>query len=123
MKKNQEIHDFGFVSYFRHQRNAWKNNYFFDEALIFFGVVCWCVAALLFSIDGHHTGFFTTHRLGHYIAPSALWANITFLGDTLAALSIVLFFVYRKPQITLAVLIGAIITTIWVHSLKHGVNS
>lgn len=114
--------NFEFSSYFQSQWSSWKINNQYDKSLIFFGCLFWCVALMFYLIGGHHTGFYALNEFGNTIAPSAFWSNVTFMGDTLVALTVVLFLCYRNPQLAFSTLIGALITTLLVHFLKHSLN-
>jgi membrane-associated phospholipid phosphatase len=48
----------------------------------------------------------------------SLWAQITLLGDTLVAFSLLGLFARRRPDIVWALLLAALFTTLWVHGLK-----
>lgn len=48
----------------------------------------------------------------------SLWAQLTLLGDTLVAFSLLGLFARRRPDIVWALLLAALFTTLWVHSLK-----
>jgi membrane-associated phospholipid phosphatase len=47
-----------------------------------------------------------------------LWAQLTLLGDTLVAFSLLGLFARRRPDIVWALLLAALFTTLWVHGLK-----
>lgn len=76
------------------------------------------VALLLWSIGGYHSGFITLNALGAPF-PDTLWSALTLLGDTQVAFAVLLFVVYRYPQLLPATLIAAIPATLISHGLKH----
>jgi membrane-associated phospholipid phosphatase len=73
-------------------------------------------AAVWFS-NTNQALFLTLNRLGP-ITGNALWANFTFLGNTLAAFGLLALFLHRRPDIVWALFLAAIFTLLWVHGLK-----
>ena len=61
--------------------------------------------------------FLALNRLGP-LTSSWLWANITVLGDTLVALALCLPLWRRRPDLVWAVLIAALLATLWSRGLK-----
>jgi membrane-associated phospholipid phosphatase len=58
----------------------------------------------------------------NHLAPAtsdALWANITVLGDTTAALALGLVLVRRRPDLLWAVVPAALLGTAWSRAFKH----
>lgn len=52
--------------------------------------------------------------------PSGLWANLTAIGDTLVAFSLLLPFVRRRPDMAAAILLATLFTLVYVHGMKFG---
>lgn len=98
---------------------AWYRHRKFDQQLLVASFILLLIAGVLSSFGGYHAGFFSLQALTTELLPSAAWANITFIGDTLVALTIALFFSYRYPKIVLAILIAAIVGTIMIQGMKH----
>jgi membrane-associated phospholipid phosphatase len=68
---------------------------------------------------GYHSGFSELHTFTRALLPDMAWANITFIGDTLVALTIGLFFSYRYPKIAIAMIISALLCTLLTQGMKH----
>jgi len=62
--------------------------------------------------------------LNHAVAqlPEVLWSDLTVLGDTLLALTLLLFFLRRRPDLVLAVLLASLPATLLSHGLKDGLD-
>jgi membrane-associated phospholipid phosphatase len=50
------------------------------------------------------------------------WANITVLGDTVVALALCLPLWQRRADLTWAIVLGALLSSVWVHALKPVVH-
>lgn len=68
--------------------------------------------------DGNNLAAFRLLNGAAAIFPDALWAGLTVLGDTLLALSALLFWRHRRPDIVVAVLLAAIPATLLSHGFK-----
>ena len=90
-----------------------------DQLVLLFSFALLAAGAIIYLLDGLHTGFYFAHNLGHALMPDFMWANITFLGDTHAALAIALVVSMRYPRLVIAVFISAIVGTLIIHGLKH----
>lgn len=77
------------------------------------------LALLTTLISGYHGGFVPLNSFGSHF-PDSFWASLTLLGDTRVAIALLLFFVYRNPQLLPATLIATIPATIVVHGYKQG---
>ncbi|MFT5082586.1 MAG: membrane-associated phospholipid phosphatase [Lentisphaeria bacterium] len=110
-------------SYINQRQHDWNSNKSFDKCLLLIALGALCLSALLYSIGGLHTGFFSLQYAGLNFLPTVAWANITFTGDTVVALSIVLVFSYRFPHLALAVFVSAIIGTLCIQSMKHLIDN
>lgn len=91
-----------------------------DRELLAYAVMVCFTGASLFLLAGYHGAFFAVHNAALDIFPPAVWANITFLGDTESALAIAALVLLRHPRLALAVLLSAIICTVLVHVAKVG---
>ncbi|MDP2433921.1 MAG: phosphatase PAP2 family protein [Pseudomonadota bacterium] len=62
--------------------------------------------------------------LNHAVAqlPDVFWSDLTVLGDTLVALTLLLFFLRRRPDLALAVLLASLPATLLSHGLKDGLD-
>ena len=113
----------GWNDHFNIQHGRWRKNQNFDSILLILAAFCLIAAALTYFTGGLHAGFYGLHELGHQLLPAALWENITFIGDTMVALTILLLFAYRFPQITVATLIAALVGTLLIHGFKQTLDS
>lgn len=66
--------------------------------------------------------FLWLNHLGTGHVSGLFWANMTILGDTLAALPLISFFMRQRPEIFRVMLIAAVFATLWVHVLKPIIN-
>lgn len=80
-------------------------------------------ALTLFLTAGYHAAFMTLHDSGRALFNPVVWANITFLGDTAAALAIATLFAVRFPHLVQATLVSALVCTVLIHTAKAGFNS
>lgn len=62
--------------------------------------------------------FLWLNNLGQGSISTMAWANITILGDTLIAITLLSPFARRRPDIVWALLIAAVFATLWVHGIK-----
>ena len=106
-------------SYLSERRAMWRDSQQFDAVLLLLSLTSSmiCIGILLFA--GTHAGFWSLQALGLETLPTTAWANITFLGDTLTALTIALMFSYRYPNTMMAILMSALVGTLLIHGLKH----
>ena len=102
----------------KNQSVQWKKQQPFDDKLIKFAVYYLAIAFLFYCLQGYHTGFEFFQTIGLVLFPEVFWENITFIGDTLVALTIVLLFAYRFPQLVFALLVAAVIGSFLTHGLK-----
>lgn len=106
------------VGYFRERKQVWRANAGFDNSLLIGAGLCLLCACLLLLVNGLQTAFMPLNHFGQWLLPAEVWQNITFLGDTMMALTVACLFSYRFPQITLAILVSAIICTLLTHGFK-----
>jgi membrane-associated phospholipid phosphatase len=79
-------------------------------------------AALVIAATGYNRGLFLAlHQAGWAVSP-VVWQLVTFLGGTLTALALVLPAVRRHPQLVWSVFIAGVLSLIWSHALKAGLN-
>lgn len=50
--------------------------------------------------------------------PSFIWANLTFMGDTMASLSVLLLFIRKRPDLVWSAVLAAILGTVIVNMFK-----
>ncbi|MGF1525593.1 MAG: phosphatase PAP2 family protein [Candidatus Competibacterales bacterium] len=79
------------------------------------------LAILVLATQGYRGGFAPLHALGGYGFPG-LWAQLTFLGDTLLALTLLLFAARRRPDLLWIGLLAAVVVAAVVHGLKGAVG-
>ncbi|KEA62305.1 hypothetical protein ADIMK_3595 [Marinobacterium lacunae] len=79
------------------------------------------MATLLWMFGGYHAAFHTLNDLGALL-PDTLWSAMTLLGDTQVAFAVLLFVLFRFPQLLPATLIAAIPATLISHGLKHATD-
>jgi membrane-associated phospholipid phosphatase len=80
-------------------------------------IVCLTVGATLLLFCGYHAGFARLNGLaGH--APGWTWECLTTLGDERVAFAVTLLFARRYPQVFWALVIAALLGTLYTHSLK-----
>jgi membrane-associated phospholipid phosphatase len=85
-------------------------------------VICFFTA--LVAIYSAHTNcslFLIINRLSEFTG-SAVWGNITILGDTLVALAIIFPFIRYKPEFIWQFIVGGLIATLFIHSIKPTVH-
>jgi membrane-associated phospholipid phosphatase len=80
-------------------------------------LVCLLVGATLFLFWGYHAGFAWLNGLAVY-APRWTWECVTTLGDERVAFAVTLLFARRYPQVFWALVIAAVLGTLYTHSLK-----
>lgn len=82
------------------------------------------VAVLLFLViamsSSNQEIFLALNHSGHAFG-SALWANLTVLGDGAVALALVLPCIKRRPERFWAALIAAVVATAYVQIIKHAI--
>lgn len=111
---------------FRHLKRELRHSYLrfsnekrpehFTELLNISGVLL-ALAAILFVFHGYHAAFHTINDISAYL-PETLLQNITFIGDTAFALSVMIFFARRNPSTVWVTFCAAIIGTIVSHAMK-----
>jgi membrane-associated phospholipid phosphatase len=74
-------------------------------------------AAAVWLTDSNQALFQLLNALGP-LSSDSLWAQFTLPGDTLVTFSLLGLFARRRPDIVWALLLAALFTTLWVHSLK-----
>lgn len=88
----------------------------------------WCVPMMLLLSAGmigllgkNQELFFFFNNFSQFTGQT-LWAGLTILGDGLIAFVLLFPFIYRKPHFIWAVLIGALLFTVFGQTLKHLTN-
>jgi membrane-associated phospholipid phosphatase len=66
--------------------------------------------------------FITINSFAAHICPF-IWANLTFMGDTMAACAILILFIRKRPDLVWSGIIAAIIGTLIVNMLKIYFNA
>jgi len=74
-------------------------------------LLAWPISAQ--NVDGF---IFFNHLAS--LLPDVFWSNVTVLGDTLVALVLLLFFLRRRPDLVLAVLLASLPATVLTHGIK-----
>lgn len=75
------------------------------------------LAAVLYAIGGHHTGFHSMNQWSPYF-PTGFWDMVTFIGDVNLSLCLMLFFARRNPAAIWIVFIAAILGLFVTHGMK-----
>lgn len=73
---------------------------------------------LLLYLGGYHAGFQLLNDWSRHV-PAWLWENITFAGDALFVLTLLLFVVRRHPGLVWAGLLAALLSIVYAHGLKE----
>jgi membrane-associated phospholipid phosphatase len=76
------------------------------------------IAFALLAASGRNGSLFLQLNALGPATSDVLWANITALGDTVAALALCLPLWRRRPDLVWALAIGGVLATAWVHGLK-----
>jgi len=91
-----------------------------SRSLLFALCIIACAGALLlYVVAGYHGAFLNMNYVGAQL-PDELWMSLTVLGDTRLAIALLLFYVYRHPQILPAALLAALPVTLIVQFFKRG---
>ncbi len=98
-------------------RKQWPKGNPFDFTLLVLAALFAFTGTVLLSVDGLQTGFFTMQMLS-LMLPPIIWEHLTFMGDTLVMLTLVLLLAYRYPHLLFALLITALIGTLYTHGIK-----
>ncbi|PCK09537.1 MAG: hypothetical protein COA42_03220 [Alteromonadaceae bacterium] len=104
--------------YLAMRERVWRQNRQDEFRLLILAGVFFILGVLVFSVEGYVTGFIPVQRIGLALLPQAVWENITFFGDALVAMVVVLLFSYRHPRIVIVVLASLLVGTICIHGLK-----
>jgi membrane-associated phospholipid phosphatase len=75
------------------------------------------MSAFLGLSESNQSSFLYLNHLANHL-PNTFWAHVTVLGDTLVALVLGLIFFWNKPGLLRAVLLAALIATLFSHTLK-----
>lgn len=87
--------------------------------------LCWLVisfvvaAGILFLSNGYQAGFHSLNGIS-YIFPTSFLQIITFMGDTLVCLTLLLPFARRKPAVLVIAMLAAVFGTLASKGLKIG---
>ncbi len=73
--------------------------------------------AALYLIDGYHTGFLPLNAITAPLSGS-FWQGITMIGDERFALAVALLFALLYPRVLFALMIAAVIGTLYSRGLK-----
>jgi membrane-associated phospholipid phosphatase len=93
-----------------------------DRLLLRWMFGCLLVGATLFVFCGYHAGFVRLNAAAAQ-APGWLWQSLTVLGDERVAFALGLLFARRYPQVLWALIVSALIATLYTQSLKHGLGA
>ncbi|ARU57894.1 PAP2 superfamily protein [Oleiphilus messinensis] len=85
-------------------------------------VISFFMAITFMLTHGYHWGFLTINSWG-VLLNNEDWQVITFMGDALFCLVIVLFFARSNPHLAWVVFLAAIYGTLFTHSLKQLVDA
>jgi membrane-associated phospholipid phosphatase len=82
-------------------------------------ITVFLLALLIVILTGINKSLFLIINFYAAITNSFIWANLTFLGDTLPACIFMLLFIRKRPDLVWSGIIAAIIALIIVNSLKY----
>jgi len=82
-----------------------------------FSAICLIAAALLLVIGGYEAGFHSVNAQAVYLSEDFLQIT-TFMGDTVVALCLMLFFARRNPSLLFIILLAAVYGTLLTHGMK-----
>ncbi len=82
------------------------------------GLALLCSGALTTLLFGYHAGFAPLNAFGARV-PSILLENLTYTGDSLFALVMMLIFARRYPQVLWTAVVAAVIATLASHGMKN----
>lgn len=108
---------------FSARREVWRSRQDHDNELLVLAVIAAITGIVLYALGGYHAAFSTLDDFGAMIMPDIVWANITFLGDTVTALSIAALISYRHPHLVLATIVAALICGVTIQLAKHGFSA
>ena len=106
-------------NYFDACEPAWRQGQKDDQWLWIIAIVMTVLGALVLTLGNQHALFVSANRWLNELLPTIAWANITFVGDTMVALTIGLLFTCKYPKLALAILIAALWAAILVQVSKH----
>lgn len=104
--------------YFAQRRASWQPDIAMDRSFKALPLPMILIGLIVYLVSGMQAGFFTLQGYGAAILPVFVWENITFLGDTMVALAILLLFSFRFPHLVLAIIVAAVVGTLLTHGLK-----
>lgn len=93
-----------------------------ERWLLGVGAAALALLAIALASGGYHA-WFASFNAAAAALPAALWQNVTFTGDVLLTLGIVLALAHRQPHVVWAVAIALIIGTLLTHVPKALLNT
>lgn len=108
---------------FSARRTIWRSRQNHDSELLVLALAAAITGVALYAFGGYHAAFLALDNLGAKIMPDIVWANITFLGDTVTALSVAALISYRHPHLVLATIVAALICSVTIQLAKHGFSA
>lgn len=106
--------------YLKARRKLWRSRAIWDHELLLASAGFMLAAITLTVLGGYHAAFFVAQDTGLALFSHAVWANITFVGDTVVALTLAALFSYRFPHLVLATTAAALVCTVLIHTMKAG---
>lgn len=106
--------------YLKARRKVWRARAVWDHELLLASAGFTLAAITLAVMGGYHAAFFVAQDTGLTLFTPAVWANITFVGDTVVALTLAALFSYRFPHLVLATTAAALVCTVLIHTMKAG---
>lgn len=90
-----------------------------DYFLLYTAALLVLVSSGLMALGGHHAGFHGWQSAANSTLSPWLWANVTFVGDTLTALAVALVVAIRFPKVALVTLLAALLGGVAIQIIKY----
>ena len=90
-----------------------------DYFLLYMATLLVLVSSGLMALGGHHAGFHGWQSAANSTLSPWLWANVTFVGDTLTALAVALVVAIRFPKVALVTLLAALLGGVAIQIIKY----
>ncbi|MCB1691510.1 MAG: phosphatase PAP2 family protein [Pseudomonadales bacterium] len=105
-------------AYFECRRTPWLARQSNDGLLVLLAWMAAGSAIMVGTLTDVQAMFVAVQQIALSVWPAPVWEHVTFLGDTLVAVTLLLLFTYRYPQLSLALLVAAFVGTCLVHGIK-----
>lgn len=109
----------GIADFLSNADREWSARGNHDYFLLYTAALLVLVSSGLMALGGHHAGFHGWQSAANSTLSPWLWANITFVGDTLTALAIALVVAIRFPKVALVTLLAALLGGVAIQMIKY----